>query len=74
VATAGHRNRRWRHNFRQEYVTAKPTSKLDIRHSGKIVIKILQFLGAAQGTASHQPAFNSSNRRHARVKTRTTAP
>jgi hypothetical protein len=62
------------HNFRQEYVTAKPTSKLDIRHFGKIVIKILQFLGAAQGTASHLPAFNPSNQRHARVKTRTTAP
>ncbi|VXC22133.1 hypothetical protein PSEUDO8O_30621 [Pseudomonas sp. 8O] len=68
------RNQRWRHNFRQEYVTAEHSSKPINRHTGNIVIKILQFLSAMPGSAAYGHHFNPNNRRHAWVKTRTTAP
>jgi hypothetical protein len=62
------------HNFRQEYVTPKRISKPTDRHTGNIVIKILQFPSTSLGCAVCGHRFNPSNQRHARVRTRTTAP
>ncbi|CAE6943429.1 conserved protein of unknown function [Ectopseudomonas oleovorans] len=63
-----------RHIFRQEYVTVSRDSKLKAGHPTKVVIKTLRFNPLSAHIPPGLPPVRRSDRRHALVKTRTTAP